>query len=192
MAHWFTIEEAARHLDIAPGELAALMGKGEGPRHFRKGPLVRFAMEDLDVWVETELADQTPENSDGWQEVAGGTIRPASETKRPDPETPDPENLYADEPPVAVPAPDEVVKSLLGPDGRPLDRTQIRIGSRGSFVGVGDWGNEFHAPDPTEGIPPERLAGVGVAPPHVVEQCQEDPNDQRKLFLERMSRPKLP
>jgi len=193
MPTWLKPDEAARYLDIEPSELAELTANGEGPKHYRKGPLVRFSIEDLDAWVEAALADQTPENSTGWEAVAAGTMSAAGETKPAKQETParDLRELYIDPETgerVIVPAPEEVVQGLLGPDGRPVDRNEIRIATRGQFVGVGDYGNEFVAPDPTAGIPQERLAGTGLTPPHVVESCVEDQQEQRRLWTERMSR----
>lgn len=194
MAHWLKPDEAARHLGISLDELLGLVASDSGPRYYRKGPLRRFAMEDLDTWVEQELADQTPENSEGWETCEAGSIGEAAKPVKsapPEREAPgDLRDLYAENG-EALPTPEQARANLFGADGQPIGKTEYRISTRGACTVVDEGGQTIDVPDASEGIDPSLLAGVDAVPPGVVKACEETEAEQRRIILERLSQPRL-
>lgn len=182
MPTWLKHDEAARYLEVEPAELRQLIADGSGPRYYRKGPLVRFRMDDLDSWVDEQFADETPETSEGWEAVEAGTISAAGETKA------DLHDLYGEKP-TEVPAPQEVVSRLVDAGGQPLDPVNLRLSTRGQMRITDDFGTTHELGDPADGMPEEALAGVDATPPHVVKACEEDDETQRKIISARLKQP---
>ncbi len=148
---WFTEAEAAAHVDVKPEDLRELREKKTGPSYAQKGPLIRYALGDLDKWVASMFQDADPDNSEGWE-----VVEPIEKI--------DVSDLYK------KPAPPSEASRILGPDGKLLSEapeppavTAMPF-TRGAYDVVNQHGVEVHCPDPFAGLDPSQIAGVRPTP----------------------------
>ena len=148
---WLTEADAAAHVDVKPEDLRELRAKKTGPAYAQKGPLIRYAVGDLDKWVASMFEDADPDNSEGWK-----VVEPTEQI--------DVSDLYKQ------PAPPSVASRILGADGNPLGEVEAPPAvtampfTRGAYDVTNDHGVEVHCPDPFAGLAPEQIAGVRPTP----------------------------
>ena len=59
----FDPKHAARYVGVTQATLRFWRSRGEGPRYFRAGKLIRYRRVDLDSWIEERLS--TPACNEG-------------------------------------------------------------------------------------------------------------------------------
>ena len=148
---WLTEAEAAAHVDVKPEDLRDMRAKKTGPSYAQKGPLIRYALADLDKWVAGMFAELDPDNSEGWE-----VVEPV--------EAVDLTNLYKKSEPASE------ASKLLNAAGEPVADVQApplvtsMPFTRGSYSVTNPHGVEVFCPDPFEGLSPDQIAGVRVTP----------------------------
>jgi excisionase family DNA binding protein len=53
----FNPKQAAKYVGVTEATLRSWRSRGEGPRYFRAGKLIRYRRSDLDAWIEARLSE---------------------------------------------------------------------------------------------------------------------------------------